>query len=166
MKSGPRPLCLRPWQPARAATCRLRHNDDDLAGWAYGQAETLQLLRPAGVDWENIAEELKDLGNAQFKGFVSAVQLVMAHMLKWDMQPQRRGNSRANTIGVQRDTALGGLAANPGFKARIEEAMVVAWRRGIRDASSAMDIPLRAMPQTCPYGWDELMFREIDWPEA
>ena len=140
--------------------------DEDLAGWAYAQSAALLTLKSEGIDWANIAEELKDLGNSQFKSFVSEVQLVIAHMLKWDMQPQRRGNSWANTIAVQRDTALGELAANPSFKSRIGEALEVAWRRGVRDASSAMDIPLRALPSECPYTWDELMNRPIDWPEV
>ncbi len=140
--------------------------DADLAGWAYSQSATLLELRPSGIDWANIAEELKDLGNAQFKAFVSAIELVIAHLLKWDHQPERRGNSWAATIRVQRDHFLTDLAANPSFKSRIDEALAIAWRRGVSAASAEMDVPLRDLPTEWPYTWQQLVNRPIDWPEA
>ncbi len=139
--------------------------DADLAGWAYAQAELLRARRPAGIDWVNIAEELKDLGNSQFKAFSSALQVVIAHMLKWDMQPTRRGNSWAISIRNHRDMARYELKANPSLRSRIDEALDPAWRRGVGDASAEMDIPLRHMPADNPYSWDEIMNRPFDWPE-
>ena len=105
--------------------------DEDLADWAYNQSRLLQKLRPAGVDWANIAEELKDFGNSQFKAFASALQIVIVHMLEWDRQPERRGNSWASSIRMHRDHASYELHANPSFKSRIDEALGVAWRRAV-----------------------------------
>ena len=139
--------------------------DDDLAGWAYDQSRLLLALRPAGVDWANIAEELKDLGNSQFKALSSALQVVIEHMLKRDMQPVRRGNSWAASIRNHRDHANYELKANPSFRSRINEALEPAWRRGVADASAAMDIPLRDMPRANPYTWDDIMTRPFEWPE-
>ena len=139
--------------------------EGDVAAWALSQSEILETLRPDGVDWSNIAEELRDLAAAQFKAYVSALQLVIEHMLKWDMQPERRGNSWAGTIAIQRDHAQEELQANPSFKSRREEALATAWRRGRSAASSAMDIPMRDMPKECLYGWEDLMNRRIEWHE-
>ncbi len=139
--------------------------DADLAGWAYAQADLLRALRPAGIDWANIAEELKDLGNSQFKAFSSALAIIIHHMLKWDMQPERRGNSWARSIRNHRNEAKYDLRTNPSFKSRIDEALDMAWQRGVSDASGEMDIPLRQMPETNPYTWDDIMNRPFDWPE-
>ena len=139
--------------------------DGDLAAWAYHQAEILRARQPAGFDWENIAEELKDLGNSQFKAFTSALQVVIAHMLKWDMQPERRGVSWVVSIRNHRDHAQYELDTNPSFRSRIDEALVPAWRRGLADAAGEMDIPLRRMPQENPFSFDDIMNRPFDWPE-
>jgi len=139
--------------------------DEDLADWAYHQSRLLLALRPAGVDWGNIAEELKDLGNAQFKAFDSALEVVILHILKWDMQPERRRNSWAASIAVHRDHAAYELATNPSFKSRINEALATAWRRGSAGAAGEMDIALRDMPTTTPYTWEDIMTRAFDWPE-
>lgn len=135
----------------------------DFAAWAHAQAEALRTARPAGIDWQHVAEELTDLGNSEFKAFVSALEKLIEHQLKWDLQPERRGNSWANTIAVQRDHAASELAANPSFAARRDEALAIAWRRGVRAASSAMDKPMRDMPSACPYDWDAIMARPIEW---
>ncbi len=139
--------------------------DADLAGWAYAQADLLCTRRPAGIDWANIAEELKDLGNSQFKAFSSAVGVIIAHMLKWDMQPDRRGNSWAGSIRVHRVHAAYELRTNPSFKSRLDEALELAWPQGVGTASGEMDVARRDMPMACPYSWDDIMTRPFEWPE-
>ena len=139
--------------------------DADLAGWAYAQADLLRMCQPAGIDWANIAEELKDLGNSQFKAFGSALEVVLVHMLMWDLQPERRGSSWAVSIFNHRGHAAYELGTNPSFRSRIAEALEPAFQRAVRTAASEMKTPLRAMPQSNPYSREDIMNRSFDWPE-
>ena len=64
---------------------------EDLHAWAREQAALLRAGRLGEVDAANIAEELDDVGNEQYDKLESALRVLLAHMLKWDHQPERRG---------------------------------------------------------------------------
>ena len=139
--------------------------DGDASAWALRQAELMMSRRPVEFDWANIAEELRGLSTSEFKAFTSAIEIVLVHMLKWDLQPERRGVSWVVSILNHRDHADESLRANPSFKPRIGEATAAAWRRAFRTAASEMGRPLRSSPKANPYTWDDIMTRPFDWPE-
>ena len=63
---------------------------DDLYTWSCEQAALLRAGRLPELDVLNLAEEIEDVGSAQYDKLESALTVVLLHMLKWDFQPQRR----------------------------------------------------------------------------
>jgi hypothetical protein len=57
------------------------------------QAALLRAGRLSEVDGANIAGKLDDVGNAQYDKLESALRVLLAHMLKRDCQPERRGRN-------------------------------------------------------------------------
>jgi hypothetical protein len=75
----------------------------DLYTWSQEQARLVREGRWEAVDRENVAEEIESLGREQFNKLVSALRVLMLHMLKWDHQPERRSRSWVLSIKTQRN---------------------------------------------------------------
>jgi hypothetical protein len=138
--------------------------DRDLYSWAVEQAALLRAGKIAEADALNIAEELDDVGNEQYDKLESALRVILLHLLKWDHQPERRSRSWHLSIAVQRKHVAKVLRKNPGLKPRTDEAATEAYDVARLEAAGETDMDEAAFPQDCPYSWEQIMQRPIDWP--
>ncbi|MCJ2086772.1 DUF29 domain-containing protein [Methylobacterium sp. E-005] len=132
---------------------------DDLYTWVQEQVALLRAGRVDALDLDNIAEELSDVGSEQYDKLESAIDVLLAHALEWDHQPERRSQSWSLTIAEQRVRIDRQLRKNPGLKARIAEAVSDGYRLGRIRAAREMKRPLKALPAECPYNWDKILNR-------
>ena len=121
--------------------------EHDFYSWLMEQARHLREGRFEALDCDNLAEEIESLGREQFNKLVSALRVLMAHVLKWDHQTSLRSRSWILCIQEQRLEIADVLSDNPSLKSRIDEAIARAYRRA-RDLATA-----------CPYAFDGLMSR-------
>jgi hypothetical protein len=135
----------------------------DFYSWLMEQAAHLRAGRWEALDRENLAEEIESLGREQFNKLVSALRVLMMHMLKWDYQPSLRSRSWALSIEAQRLELDNVLSDNPGLESRIAEATGRAYRRARIEAANETGLEKNAFPQECPYTWDDLIAREFTW---
>jgi len=138
--------------------------DRDLYTWAVEQAALLRAGKIAEADALNIAEELDDVGNEQYDKLESALRLILLHLLKWDHQPERRSRSWWLSINVHRKHVLKVLRKNPGLKPAADEAMTEAYEVARIEAAVQTSLEQEQFPNDCPYSWDEIMERPIEWP--
>ena len=144
--------------------------DEDFAAWLAAQALLLRERRFDEIDVEHLAEEVDSMGRSEFRALSSAVELIVLHMLKWDYQHERRGASWRRTINAQRKMVRKLLKQNPSFVARRGEAVEDAYIGMPEQVEDDTGVPAHRLPQTCPYGWDEIMTRLHDldpdrpWP--
>lgn len=136
----------------------------DPYAWSLQQARLLQERRLQEIDADNIAEEILDVGRNEYDKLESALRILLAHMLKWDHQPERRSRSWVNTIAEQRYRAERQLRENPSLKARLEEAIEEAYRSGRLLASSETDLDTDRFPASCPYDWPTIARRPFALP--
>jgi hypothetical protein len=150
-------------KPKRAGTPQSGPSlyDTDIYAWSLEQARLLQEGRFEEVDAQNVAEEILDVGRTEYRVLESALRVLLMHMLKWDHQPERRTRSWENTIREQRLRTEEQLQDNPSLKARLDEAVERAYRLGRLAASSEIDMEVARFPETCPYGWEEIMERDF-----
>jgi hypothetical protein len=132
----------------------------DYAAWLDHQVGLLKAGRWSEVDKDNLIDEVESLGRSDFKSFVSAFEIVIAHMLKWDFQPERRSNSWIASIVEHRIRISQELEDSPSYTGRVEEALRRAWRPARARASIETDLPLRRLPTELPYSFDDIMNRE------
>jgi len=133
--------------------------EEDYASWLQSQIHLLRERRFDELDLPNLVDEVGDLGVSDFKAFVSAVEIVIAHMLKWDLQPERRGNSWIASIEEHRARLEQSLHDSPSYKARVEDAINRAYRPARALASKEIDLPLSRFPAACPYEWHDIVGR-------
>jgi hypothetical protein len=149
--------------PARAGRQAARY-DRDLYSWAVEQAALLRAGRIADADARNIAEELDDVGNAQYEKLESALRIILLHLLKWEHQPKRRSRSWWLSISVQRRHVLRVLRKNPGLKPVLDEAITEAYEIARIEAAAQTLLEEDVFPLECPYSWNDIMERKLRLP--
>ncbi|MGH9627003.1 MAG: DUF29 domain-containing protein, partial [Bryobacteraceae bacterium] len=98
--------------------------ESDFHAWAFEEARKLRAGEP--VDVNNIAEELEDLGRSQQQQLVNRLAVLLAHLLKWEYQSDKRTPSWNATIKEQRIRINRLVDKMPSLKAAWTEAVVDA----------------------------------------
>jgi len=147
---------------APSADGRTRHADD-LYTWVQEQVALLRAGEVALLDLDNIAEELSDVGNAQYSQLESALRVLLMHMLKWDQQPEKRTPSWIYSIREQRRRYARLMKQSPGLKPRLNEARDEAYEDARDWAANETHLLPREFPKTCPYDWKDILERPFDF---
>lgn len=105
-------------------------HEQDFYTWTFEQSQLLREGRFAELDVEYLIDELEDMGGSKQRELEGRLGVLLAHLLKWRYQPERRGNSWEATIEEQRRRIARLLRKNPGLKSCLTEA----WQDGYGDA--------------------------------
>ena len=137
--------------------------DEDFWTWARQQAEALRRRDLAAVDWENLIEEVDDLGRSQERAWTSYCKNVLSHLLKIEHSESREACTHwRSEIWTWRDEMHDEHMENPGMKAKFPEMLAKAWRKGRRIAVNKLAGSGRLVrrqlriweariPEECPY---------------
>lgn len=138
----------------------------DLYSWVQEQVALLRSGQLDEIDAQNIAEELRDVGNSEYAQLESALRVLIMHMLKWDQQPEFRTRSWVFTIAEQRDRYHVVLGKNPGLKPHLDTMRSHVYRSARRWAANETNLHESEFPKTCPYDWDDLLDRPFEADSA
>ena len=140
------------------------HHDQDFYSWAMHNAQLLREGRLAEIDCEYVAEELEDMSAAKERELESRLGVLMAHLLKWIFQPERRGNSWIATIKEQRQRIVRLLRKNLGLKSCLDEAFVDGYSDARLIAVRETNLPERTFPENAPFVLEQVL-DDAYWPE-
>ena len=73
----------------------------DYLKWIETTVEKLQVRDYSSVDWENLIEEIEDMGRSERKSLKNNLIIVLTHLLKWQYQPEFRSGSWKGSIVEQ-----------------------------------------------------------------
>lgn len=139
--------------------------EDDFHAWCTQQAARLRKrARPGAndrLDYENLAEEIETLGRSDRRAIKSQIRLLLAHLLKWHHQPERRGASWEDTIFNARIAIAELLKESPSLGAFAREAIGETYPLSVRDAVSETGLSKRTLPDACPFTHDEVFDQEF-----
>ncbi len=136
----------------------------DIIAWANEQAALLRAGRLTEIDVTRIAEEIEDVGKSERRELASRMAVLLAHLLKWQFQPARRGSSWRRTIKEQRRGIQAHLRETPSLKAALADPN---WREGVwadATAKAVDDTELDLFPEECPWT-EEQIFATDFYPE-
>ena len=136
--------------------------DSDFAAWIAGQVAALREGRFCDLDIDELTDEVESLAKRDFRAFTSALRIILLHMLKWDYQTEKQGNSWRRSINAARKAGWAELASSPSFRPRIGEAVADAYGLARLRAADETGVFEKNFPADCPYSWDEIMFRPHD----
>lgn len=134
---------------------------DDFYAWCFEQAELLRQKRFAEADLPNVIEELEGMGNEQRHALRSSYRLVIAHLLKWQFQPERRARSWARTVLRERLNIQDRENDNKTLRNEARQIVEEAYRTAVLLAAKETGLPRNTFPFDCPYTLEQL--RDLDW---
>jgi hypothetical protein len=132
--------------------------------WCFEQAENLRQGRFAMADLPNIIEELESMGREQRYKLESSYRLIIAHLLKWQYQPQLRSSSWEITIVRERANVMRRERDAPSLRAQARQLVESVYPDARKEAQIETGLPLSTLPAECPYSLDQL--RDPDWLPA
>ena len=131
--------------------------DRDFYAWATEQAALLRAGRFSEADVENIAEEIESMGRSEKRELVNRLTVLLTHLLKWQTQPARRGNSWRLTLLTQRGQLAEHLKDNPSLKSALPAALATAYRFALLEAQKQTGLGEDAFPVACLWTMDQVM---------
>ena len=137
---------------------------EDFHAWAYQNAQLLREGRFEEIDIENVAEELEDMGSSKARELESRLGVLLAHLLKWVFQPEKRSNSWRATIEEQRRRIERLLRKNPSLKSKLDEAFTDAYGDARLIAMRETGINKSVFPNACPFTLEQTL-NDNYWPE-
>src|SRR5215471_2684588 len=93
--------------------------DGDFYAWTHEQARLLRTGQFALVDIENVAEELESMGRSDKRELDSRLEILLMHLLKWQIQPNFRSTSSQGTIREQRRRIERAFRESPSLRPQI-----------------------------------------------
>ncbi len=131
--------------------------EQDFYAWTQSQVQALACKQISDLDWQNLQEEIETLGRQEYREMVSRLTVLLGHLLKWELQAERRSRSWFLTIREQRRAIRRHLKQNPSLKARLPEALEEGFEAGVDLALRETSLPIRVFPSVCPYQFDQIL---------
>jgi hypothetical protein len=133
--------------------------DQDIVAWSQEQAHWLRIGQFSALDLEHLAEEIEDVGRSEQRELANRMAVLLAHLLKWRYQPERRGASWEITISGQRQRIARRLQKMPSLKAALHdpEWWADAWFDARIEAAKETDMEIQHFPPECPWTADEIL---------
>lgn len=131
--------------------------DQDVVAWANEQAALLRAGKFSAIDIEHIAEEIEDVGKSEQRELASRMAVLLAHLLKWQFQPERQSKSWMRTIKEQRRAIAAHLEETPSLKASLSRPhwLVGVWADAV--ASAASETGLDDLPVNLPWTMEQVL---------
>jgi hypothetical protein len=149
---------------ATSVKTRVRY-EDDLYAWTEEQAALLRARRTEGLDWENLAEEIRAMGGRDRRKLESRLCVILLHLLKWQAQPGLRGASWRRTLRVQRRESRKLIKQSPSLRRQVPALVREAYPDAIKDAADETGLPPERFPIDCSYTPGEVL-AEAYLPDA
>lgn len=134
--------------------------DSDIAAWASQQAWLIRNKKFDLLDIEHLAEEIEDVSKSEQRELASRMAVLIAHLLKWQFQPERRSSSWDRTIREQRKALAFHLKQVPSLKVKLSNT---EWQNAVWSDAVTIAIKetgLEDFPEICPWKVEDILTQE------
>ncbi len=128
----------------------------DETAWLDATADLVRGGRLDLVDTVSLAEYLTDMANRDRKEVTSRLVVLLAHLLKWQFQPNFRSGSWRATIGLQQGELIDLLESGT-LRNHADDVLTKAYGRAVSAAVSDTGLPESTFPVACPYTVEQLL---------
>lgn len=133
----------------------------DFYAWTVEQAQLIKNKAFDKLDLTHLIEEVTSMGAREKSELKNRLALLLMHLLKWKFQPARRSRSWQNTIYDQREELTDLLEDNPSLKARLNETLIKAYQKAVREAVNETGLDEKSFPATCEWTLTQIMTEEF-----
>ena len=137
--------------------------DTDFHCWIEEQSAILRAGRLGQLDVPHLIEELDSMSARERRELINRLAVLLAHLLKWEYQPERRCISWRLTVNEQRRQLALLLEDSPSLMQRLPEILPRSYAHGSRAALEETGFLKSPFPASCPYRIADIM-DESWWP--
>ncbi|HLC17159.1 MAG TPA: DUF29 domain-containing protein [Thermodesulfovibrionia bacterium] len=123
----------------------------DIVAWANEQAWLVRNKKFDLIDIEHIAEEIEDVGKSEQRELAGRMAVLMAHLLKWQLQPERQGASWKRTIKEQRKALEFHIKQVSSLKSKLSDSQWLGAVLADAVTIAIKDTGIENFPETCPW---------------
>lgn len=123
--------------------------NQDFYAWALHNAKLIRQGKLSEVDLENIAEEIESMGKSERRELISRLAVLIAHLLKWQFQPERRCNSWKYTVEEQQLKVTELLEESPSLQYEVETKLSDAYKQAVLIAAKEANLDRKIFPEKC-----------------
>jgi hypothetical protein len=132
----------------------------DETAWLDKMARLLREERLEELDRANLVEFLESMAASQRREVMSRLRTLIAHLLKWDYQPQVRSRSWMQTIINQR-LELETILESKTLRKHAAAILDKAYSGAVKLAAFQTKKPADDFPKKCPYSLDHVLTAEL-----
>ena len=138
--------------------------DRDYLEWINLTLDQLRKQDYTSVDWQNLIEEIEDMGKGERRSLETNLVIVLWHLLKWQFQPQYPTGSWECSIIERRRRIRKSLEDSPSLKYYLETVLTECYESAVKQAKAETQLPLETFPAICPYNVAEVL-EDYFWPK-
>ncbi len=131
--------------------------DQDFNLWTQEHILLLKQSRFSELDTTHLIEELEDMAKSNKRELVNRFIILVAHLLKWQYQPEMRGKRGSSSINEQRIQLDYLLSDMPSLKTYLTEAIEKSYGRAVKLARNDTKLPATTFPAACLYEPNQLL---------
>ncbi len=125
--------------------------ETDYQEWIETTVEKLRSRDYANIGWDNLIEEIEDVGRNKRRSLESNLIVVLLDLLKWQYQPERRSGSWEGSIIEHRRRIKKALKESPSLKPYLESIFAGSYLEAVKQAKAETGLLLEMFPPQCPY---------------
>jgi hypothetical protein len=133
--------------------------DTDFYAWTRQQAAALAAKDWSALDLDHLVEEIERLGSEQEHAVESHLRILLAHLLKWVYQPQRRRRRWQTSVLNAHTEITRRLERNPSLQHAWPEMLAWAYPKARQLAATETGLPRATFPEACPWTWRRCWMR-------
>jgi hypothetical protein len=133
--------------------------EQDETAWLEQTAALIAQGRYGEIDREHLAEYLSDMARRDKREVLSRLTVLLAHLLKWEHQAEKRTHSWEATIFHQRNE-LRDLLESGTLRNYAREVLAKAYARAAKEAALETAADESTFPPACPWSLEEAVPEE------
>ncbi|WP_017658904.1 DUF29 domain-containing protein [Baaleninema simplex] len=135
--------------------------EEDYILWLDATVQKLRSHDYNEVDWDNLIEEIEDMGRRERQSLESNLVVVLLHLLKWQFQPERRTGSWESSIIEHRRRIRRAFKSSPSLKNYLISIVDECYESARKQARAETQLSLVVFPVNCPYDVEEILNDEF-----
>ncbi len=133
----------------------------DETAWLEVMSALVAQGRLAELDQHNLSEYLSDMAKRDRREVFSRLVVLMAHLLKWEYQPDKRTGSWRATIEFQR-MELADMLESATLRNHAIAVLDKAYINAVRQAIAETSLPESAFPTESPYTLEAVLSKPLE----
>jgi Domain of unknown function DUF29 len=135
--------------------------EQDYYAWIQNQIKAMRERRIKDIDWDNVAEEIEDLGKSEKRSIESRIARIVEHLLKLAYAPGRTKtlNRRGWELSIReaRRQIRRRLSESPSLRRKTPQMLPHGYAGGRNAALIALNLPDSALPESSPWTLEQVL---------